>query len=89
MRLFDGSRYWQNAFTFQVLSFSWATYVVHQATSEQLGLVIGPLALMLGGVGTTIFALMGAVKKKQSEADSQAAYLERMKFEQSRGEEHE
>jgi hypothetical protein len=81
MKLFGGSRYWQNAFVFQVLAFGWAAYVVHEATGETLGLVVGPLALMLGGVGTTIFGLMGMVKKKQSEPGSQQAYLERMKFE--------
>lgn len=83
MKLFDGSRYWQNAFAFQVLAFGWATYVVHVAEGEQLGLIIGPLALMLGGVGTTIFGLMGMVKKKEREPESQQAYLERLKYEEA------
>lgn len=79
MKLFGGSRYWQNAFAFQVLAFGWAAYVVHVSDAEHLGLIVGPLALMLGGVGTTIFGFMGLVKKKQSEPESQAAYLERLK----------
>lgn len=85
MKLFGGSRYWQNAFAFQVLAFGWAAYVVSVSDAERLGLIVGPLALMLGGVGTTIFGLMGMVKRKEREPESQQAYLDRLRYEEQKG----
>lgn len=81
MKLFDGSRYWQNAFAFLLLVFGFSAYVVHVAGPEQVSQVVGPLTLMLGTACTTLFGVMGLVKRKQSEADSQQAYASRLQVE--------
>ncbi len=85
MRLFDGSRYWLNAFVFQVLAFALSAYVVRTAGAAGIANVVGPMFLMLGGVGSTLFGVMGWVKKGEREPESQAAYLERLKFESENG----
>ena len=85
MKAFGGSRYWFTAFVFVVLSFALSAYVVGVAGTDNVANVVGPMFLMLGGVGTTLFGIAGWVKKTERTPESQAAFLERQRFERDQG----